>query len=245
MSSLEMFQPQLDLKCSRKDGHLVLHAETPTPTSCYSAGEARLRRPGELPIPVPRARAPSLVRSLLPDPRQVPWLIALELEHTSEICLPRINVVEHRLEVPWNQVGGRTGAVAVVLLDGRILGQSYVVLDPPDTCPIEDHPIGTGNWQCWRDLQPPVQPNLHLRGEVTVPEPCWEAHLCDPRPEGNELRLRLDVQREPPNVPCPQVITTLEVKWHSTEEWTRGIETVIIENEDGEGIGRCRVKEVH
>lgn len=230
--SIEMFEPKLKFKCG-EDDELIVHAETPTPNTCYSAGRARLiSTPTELPFSLPP----------LPGPV---YFLQLGLEFDDEkVCSKKVNMVEHRVEVDWDEVGDRVPVLALVTLGRRIVGRTRDMLKPPEECPREESPvIDTDNWAAWSDVQPPnPEPNLQVKGEVVLPTPAWEAELTDPERRGDELHLQVDTDSRDGVV--IQVVTTRTVEWATQDRQFAGVDNVVV-HVDEDNVVRMDVEEVH
>ncbi|MCC6552120.1 MAG: hypothetical protein IT372_03735 [Polyangiaceae bacterium] len=215
-----IFEPQTILTVE-PDGEYTLHAVTPTPNTCYSAGPAE-------------AAPPPSVR-LLPEVQPV----ILRIKHRGGRCLQVLKPVRHSLpNLKLGAAAGKTTLTVFAMVGDAIVGSSS--LDVSQLGRIEvgggkDRPIDTSDWYAWVDLMPGSTQSLHVKGVVTMGTPGYALRLAPAAPQGvNPRDLILDLHITALPGTWPQVVTAIPVSYE--RESGGGYASVLVRLPDGSGI---------
>lgn len=155
---VDLFEPSLRVEQGTGEVR-TLHATTPTPNSCYSAGEARMQdTPPDGRLGIPEAR-----------------YVTLPLRYSEGPCAQAITTVHHRVRVPDSP--GQNFINATVTLEGKELGSATIQLPEPDDSSDGRDLIDIGDVIAWVDTQPPEDPTLHVEATVTVPHTGYRVTL--------------------------------------------------------------------
>jgi hypothetical protein len=185
---VDMYQPKLRVEQSA-DGLYVVHAVTPTPNTCHSAGEPRRTDADGSSIGIPESQE-----------------FTLPIERTGGPCGGAITPVRHQFTVlpqPEQSV-----VAVTVTLDGEEVGSGSITLPAPNESreePSDDVPrrrsvatpvLGTGEWHAFVDLQPGGNPLFYVEGIVTLSHPGYEVDLvaADEDRKDGRVPLRLTVE---------------------------------------------------
>jgi hypothetical protein len=201
-----LFEPKIRLK---KDGlgNLILQATTPTPNSCYVAGETEILPPLPPFNPDPAGDAVSP----LPGPRVLGVKLLIE-ETDSDICLPFIRPVHHcvKLSPPSHTIDIQV----TVVRNGETLKEKIFALNSFDEVPEEPNPIiDIEDFRAWLNTMPSGQTTLHVQGNVTLPDPGYQVKLvqAENAKQCDTLVLHLNVKRLDGFFPA--VVTTRSVEY--------------------------------
>lgn len=97
-----------------------------------------------------------------------------------------------------------------------------------------------GEWDAWRDIQPPGPTTLHIKGTCCFPTAGWAVEVKRHEPQGiNPYILMLDVVASQGGSVAPQVLTEVAVTWSEVTDFP--YEQVQILAEDTEG----KVLDIH
>ncbi|MEB3827439.1 hypothetical protein [Phormidium sp. CCY1219] len=206
---IDVFEPQLRLM-KDSEGNFVLQATTLTPNSCHVAGETEVMPPRPPYEPNP----PGGGVSPLPGPRVME--VKLHIKETeSDICLPYIKPVHHRVQLdPPEQT---TSIQAIVVVKGEKVKEKSFPVDPSDETPEEPGSIvGTEDFQAFLDLMPVGEPTLRVQGNVVLPDPGYRTKLvkAENAERGNTFVLNLEVEHL--DGIFPQVVTTRSVEYEQS-----------------------------
>jgi hypothetical protein len=220
-----MYQPTLRVERG-DDGLVIVHAVTPTPNTCHSAGEPRPETSDGSEVGIPENRA-----------------FVLPIERTDGPCGAAITPVRHQFTV-LPQPGKRVVTV-MTTLDGKEVGSGSITLpeigdesrgEPDDEVPRRRSDaaaiLGAGEWHAFVDPQPGGDPLFYVEGLLTLGHPGYEVGLTasgDSREDGQVNRtltveerdglwIQVPVryeQRDPPN---PREIETAVVRLADTDE---------------------------
>lgn len=179
---MDLFEPSLRVK-QGGNNKLILHATTPTPNSCYSAGEASIQDTPRDRFGIPEAR-----------------YVTLPLRYSDGPCAQAITSVHHRLSILYQP--GKNLISATTTLDGKELGSATIRLPKPDDNSEEREIIDIGDVTAWVDAQPPEDQTLYVEATVTVPHTGHSVTLdaSDNAHQEDEYHLDLGVTEsdEPP-----------------------------------------------
>lgn len=111
--------------------------------------------------------------------------------------------------------------------------------DPSMGSPSEEEaelPVSTSNWQAFEDRMPIGFPNLYVTGQVSLPNPGYDAVLVRPLEQdytNDSLTLVLVVEEPSSRFPIQPTVIDEETVRYEDEFYLGDYENVIIRGEDG------------
>lgn len=217
----DLFEPELRLM-KDSEGKFVLQATTLTPNSCHVAGKTEITKPRPPYEPNP----PGGGVSPLPGPRVME--VELHIKETeSDICLPYIKPVHHRVQLDPPE--HTTSIQAIVMLDGEKVKEKVFPVDPSEETPEEPNSIvGTEDFQAFLDLMPPGEPTLRVQGNIILPDPGYRTKLVKAENPKRDSTFVLNLEVEHREGFFPQVVTTRSVEYEQSDSDLKQFERVKI-----------------